>query len=240
MRDVAFSCSIRPARCGMPAVVDSSRIVEVIPDRRHPLSRGYSCSKGRAMPARHHASDRLDRPRIQRVDVSWDLLLDNLADRLELHRRDHGSCRIGLCQGTANGGSPGSSRHLDPGSGTPPSPCSHTPGPANLPDLDGIFGDLPATALADEIEAGDLTALFVFGGNPLASIPDPDRTLAALRRLDVLVVMDVRDNPLDRHHAIPCTWITERASFLYGPFDGSERAYYSPAFVAPALDRRHA
>ena len=38
------------------------------------------------------------------------------------------------------------------------------PDPASRPDLRAAYGELPCTALADEIDAGTLRALFVLGG----------------------------------------------------------------------------
>ena len=54
-----------------------------------------------------------------------------------------------------------------------------------------MAGQLPAVALADEIEAGHVRALVVTGGNPITAFPEPDRLRAALARLDVLAVVDV-------------------------------------------------
>ena len=59
------------------------------------------------------------------------------------------------------------------------------------PDLPVRFGEHPCAGLADEIEAGNLRALFVIGGNPVASLPETDRLVRALRSLDALVVADI-------------------------------------------------
>src|SRR6202035_900640 len=48
------------------------------------------------------------------------------------------------------------------------------PSPASRPDLPRVVGQVPAVALVDEIESGNIRALFVTGGNPLTAIPQPD------------------------------------------------------------------
>ena len=45
--------------------------------------------------------------------------------------------------------------------------------------------------LADEIEAGNVRALLVIGGDPLTSLPDTGRLERAFSQLDVLAVADV-------------------------------------------------
>ena len=59
----------------------------------------------------------------------------------------------------------------------PPAPgrrpvTSPADGPASRPELPDWLGEFPCAALCDEIEAGNLRALVVFGGNPLRSFPD--------------------------------------------------------------------
>ncbi|MBW1883352.1 MAG: molybdopterin-dependent oxidoreductase [Deltaproteobacteria bacterium] len=87
------------------------------------------------------------------------------------------------------------------------------PGPASRPELPRRRGEYPCAALVDEIEAGNVRALFVPGGNPIAAFPDSERTLAALRRLEVLVVGDVVQNEIVdlATHVWPCTGQLERA-----------------------------
>ena len=87
------------------------------------------------------------------------------------------------------------------------------PSAASRPDLPRVAGQLPAVALADEIEAGHLRVLVVTGGNPLTAFPEPERLRAALARLDALVVVDVAENELTdlATHVLPATGQLERA-----------------------------
>src|SRR5205807_1117087 len=58
-------------------------VVRVRGDDEHPVSRGYTCSKGRGLAGWHHASNRLDRPRVRGHECTWDELLADLGSRLD-------------------------------------------------------------------------------------------------------------------------------------------------------------
>ncbi|MDQ1459382.1 MAG: hypothetical protein QOI08_866, partial [Actinomycetota bacterium] len=92
--------------------------------------------------------------------------------------------------------------------GAPDVPASKT-----RPELPRVLGQVPAVALVDEIEAGNIRALFVTGGNPLTAFPQPARLVAALKTLDVLAVVDVVESPLTEiaTHVMPATGQLERA-----------------------------
>jgi anaerobic selenocysteine-containing dehydrogenase len=87
------------------------------------------------------------------------------------------------------------------------------PGPASRPELPGRFGEYPCAALVDEIEAGNVRALVVVGGNPLTALPETDRLRAAFATLDVLAVADVVETETTAvaTHVLPCTGQLERA-----------------------------
>ena len=51
------------------------------------------------------------------------------------------------------------------------------------PDLPMWLGEVPCGAMVDEIENGNLKALFINGGSPLTAFPEPERVAApAVRR----------------------------------------------------------
>jgi anaerobic selenocysteine-containing dehydrogenase len=136
---------------------------------------------------------------------------------------------------------PGYLRRLDtrswtPGDGRP------GPGPASRPDLPGRFGEFPCAALADEIEAGNLRALFVVGGNPVTSFPDATRTAAALRRLDVLAACDIvhSETTALATHVFACADPLERADLPHyiDAHLPAVATQYTPAVVRPGAERR--
>jgi len=93
-----------------------------------------------------------------------------------------------------------------------------------------VYQEMPTGTLADEILTpgdGQIRALIVIGGNPVTSWPDRDKTLRALRSLDLLVCIDVRhtDTVALADYFLPASYGLERAEmtayndFLYNkPF----------------------
>src|SRR5579864_1848083 len=85
-RTVKSFCRVCTALCGVLVDVTGDDVVRVRGDPDHPLSRGYTCPKGRGLPQMHHHPDRIERPQV-RVDghlqpTTWDDCLDDLAGRL--------------------------------------------------------------------------------------------------------------------------------------------------------------
>lgn len=89
-------CRICAAACGIIVETDGSAVVRVRGDVEHPVSRGYTCAKGRALPALHHQSDRLSWPRLHGSEVSWGEALDDLAGTLTSVRSAVGPDGVGL------------------------------------------------------------------------------------------------------------------------------------------------
>ncbi|MEY2434579.1 MAG: hypothetical protein QOC92_4304 [Acidimicrobiaceae bacterium] len=122
-----------------------------------------------------------------------------------------------------------------------PYPPAVGPGPRSRPELRPVLGQYPCVAMVDEIEAGNLRALVIGGGNPLHAFPDIDRTRAAFASLDVLAVVDVADSELTAlaTHVLPAAGQLERADITLAE-NVSIRSgiQYTSAVVAPAAERR--
>jgi anaerobic selenocysteine-containing dehydrogenase len=114
-------------------------------------------------------------------------------------------------------------------------------GPPSRPDLPSRMGEYPVAALVDEIEAGNVRALVVFGGNPATAFPEAGRVRAALESLDVLAVADVLRTETVQlaTHVLPCTAQLERADVPYfvDQFAPEVSSRYTPAVVAPVAER---
>src|SRR5262245_34506932 len=93
--------------CGLVADVAGERIVRVRGDRDHPITRGYSCPKGRATDRIHHHPDAITRPLMRvngaLVPVSWDEALDDIAAKLRAIIDAHGPHAIGIYFGSGLG-----------------------------------------------------------------------------------------------------------------------------------------
>jgi anaerobic selenocysteine-containing dehydrogenase len=92
------------------------------------------------------------------------------------------------------------------------------PGPRSRPELPSIAGEYPCAAMADEIEAGNLRALINLGGNLVTCMPQTDRTVAALQKLDVLATVEVQHSATTAisTHALPSKDQLERADLSFG------------------------
>jgi anaerobic selenocysteine-containing dehydrogenase len=99
------------------------------------------------------------------------------------------------------------------------------------------LGEVPCGAMVDEIESGNLKALFINGGSPLTAFPEPDRLRNALRSLELLVVIDVVANELCEMatHVLPAAAMLERSDL---PGGWSQHMAYTPQVVPMGADRR--
>lgn len=98
-------------------------------------------------------------------------------------------------------------------------------------DTGRIFGEFPTALLPDEIvgRGGDrLRALIVVGGNPAMALVDPDKTLAALDKLDLLVTLDVRQTETTaRSDYVIATSLPYEHDDITGMFDGYNPIAYA-------------
>lgn len=109
-------------------------------------------------------------------------------------------------------------------------------GPRSRPELCSRLGQYPAAALVDEIDAGYVRALVVHGANLVTALPNPERTIASLRRLELVVVLDVNDCDTVQlaTHVLPCTGQLERADLQTLDYLTPHYAtQFTPAVVAP-------
>lgn len=113
--------------------------------------------------------------------------------------------------------------------------------PKSRPDLPRIVnGEIPSAALVDEIDAGNVRALFVRVGNPAAALPDTARLRDVFKKLDLLVAIDVRTTETTElaTHVLPMTDHFERSDLLTGYLQAKPFVRYAPAVVAPVGERR--
>jgi anaerobic selenocysteine-containing dehydrogenase len=125
-----------------------------------------------------------------------------------------------------------------------PSAGEPGPGPPTRPEIPTLMGEWPAAVIPAEIEAGNLRALFVLGGNIVTSLPDTNRVLAALPELDVLAVVDVARNATTPHatHVLPAHAQLERPDvpYLNDLFNSKLMLQYTRAVLEQHEERRSA
>jgi anaerobic selenocysteine-containing dehydrogenase len=105
---------------------------------------------------------------------------------------------------------------------------------------DEVLGELPASALAEEIETpgeGQVRALVTVAGNPVRTFPNSERLERALASLDFLVCLDYYRNETTRHaHLIlPPTGPLERGHYdlALNHFAVRNVARWSPPVLEP-------
>ena len=76
-------CRICTSECGILVDIDGDEVERMRGDQDHPMSHGYTCAKGRALPDMHHHPGRIDPP-LMRAD-----------DRPLRRRRGAGPCLLG-------------------------------------------------------------------------------------------------------------------------------------------------
>jgi anaerobic selenocysteine-containing dehydrogenase len=98
-------CRICEAHCGLIAEVErpSGRVLRLVPDRDHPVSKGYCCAQGLRLGEVHHDPDRLNFPRKRTAHgferISWAQALREIGDMLRALRAVHGPRSIGMYRG---------------------------------------------------------------------------------------------------------------------------------------------
>jgi anaerobic selenocysteine-containing dehydrogenase len=104
---VTSYCRVCPALCGIVVEVDRStrRVLHVRGDRLHPMSEGYVCVKGRALPEEVHAPDRLTGALRRSADGGFETLgtdqaIGEIAERLLGIIEEHGPRAVALYVGT--------------------------------------------------------------------------------------------------------------------------------------------
>ncbi|MGH8973127.1 MAG: molybdopterin-containing oxidoreductase family protein [Acidimicrobiia bacterium] len=105
VRQVHTFCRVCNAMCGIVVEVDGDTVLRVAGDPDHPVSAGYTCSKGRCLPELHHDPDRLEAPLVRDADgalraTGYDEALDELAGRLSDLAARHGPGCIGAYRAT--------------------------------------------------------------------------------------------------------------------------------------------
>jgi len=169
------SCVFCANLCGLEVRVENNRIVKVRGDKDNPRSEGYVCRKGLNIAYHQHHADRLMHP-LKKVGetferISWDQVIDEIAEKLSAIVNEHGPRSLALMGGFTIG-------------------CpSQALFAINV--LRGLGSQYSYNALAQELTGRFWIDGKTFGNQGLHTIPHLDET-------DMLLV--VGWNPMMSHH----------------------------------------
>lgn len=98
MRQQKTYCRICEAHCGLEVELDGEQVINVRPDKTHPVSQGYACIKGSAIGDLHHDPDRINYPQ-KKVDghwqrISWPQAIKEIGAQVRGLRKQHGNRSI--------------------------------------------------------------------------------------------------------------------------------------------------
>ncbi|MDB4991412.1 MAG: Formate dehydrogenase-O, major subunit protein [Myxococcaceae bacterium] len=96
-------CRICEASCGLVAEVEDNRVLRLLPDREHVVSRGFACVKGTNYTEVHASPDRVQTP-LKRVGerfepISWEQALSEIGGKVRSLRSEHGVHSVGAYLG---------------------------------------------------------------------------------------------------------------------------------------------
>jgi anaerobic selenocysteine-containing dehydrogenase len=204
-------CRICTSQCGILVDTDGDQVQRVRGDRDHPMSQGYTCAKGRALPAMHHHPRRIVRP-LLRADspprsgdagmlapVSWEHCLDDLAARLRDILDRHGPASVGIFFGSGLGMDAAGYRMaevLHQAIGTPARFSPLTIDGTAKTVTATLVGGFPGLKTAPDYTGARL--VIYLGVNPVVShghttaMPSPTTTLRELRERAQVWVIDPR------------------------------------------------
>jgi anaerobic selenocysteine-containing dehydrogenase len=196
-------CRVCTSVCGILVETVGEQVIRVRGDRDHPMSQGYTCAKGRALPAMHHDPRRIERPLMRTggslQPTSWEHCLDDLGARLrEIIERD-GPSAVGIFFGSGLGMDAAGYRMAETLQRSIGTPARFSPltidGTAKV--LTAILvGGFPGLTPQPDYERASLVVYL--GVNPVVShghsagMPSPISTVRSLREHAEVWVVDPR------------------------------------------------
>ncbi len=205
VRTVRSFCRVCQSVCGILVDVDPAgdRVLRVRGDQDHPVSAGYTCPKGRALPQVHHHPGRLEHPQLRidgtLRDVTWAGCLDDLAERLRTVIDRDGPQAVGIFFGSGIGMDAAGYRMAEALQTALATPAKFSPltidGTAKplIADLMGGFMGLSCRADYDGVDF-----LLYVGSNPVVShghalaMPNATGTIREIARRGQVWVIDPR------------------------------------------------
>lgn len=202
-RTVRSYCRVCASLCGILVDLKGEQVIRVRGDRDHPLSRGYTCPKGRALPRLHHHPRRLERPLVRvggsLQPTSWEHCLSDLGTRLRDIIDRHGPSAVGIYFGSGNGFDAAGFRMslaLHAAIGTPARFTPLTIDSAAKTLVEVLMAGVPG--LLPRSDYDHINLLIYVGTNPMIShghpvaLPNPPLRIRAVAKRGEVWVIDPR------------------------------------------------
>jgi anaerobic selenocysteine-containing dehydrogenase len=162
VREIPTFCRVCEPSCGLVARVENGELAKLLPDRDHPVTRGFACHKGLAGVEIHYDPDRLGHPlrrcRGGRFETaSWDAAVSDIAERIRALRDEHGPDAIGFYLGN-------------------PMAFNSTAGPAVASLIAQLGSHRNFTSGTQDCANKFAGAEAIFGSSTIHPIPDLDHT----------------------------------------------------------------
>jgi anaerobic selenocysteine-containing dehydrogenase len=102
------ACNLCYVNCGLEVLVEDGRLTKLRGDKTSPKSQGYLCNKAARIPFYAHHRDRLTSPLRRRADgsfeeISWQLAIAEIAQRIRAIHTAHGGRSFALYGGGGQG-----------------------------------------------------------------------------------------------------------------------------------------
>ncbi|HUL99831.1 MAG TPA: molybdopterin-dependent oxidoreductase, partial [Mycobacterium sp.] len=202
-RTVRSFCRVCTSVCGILVDIDGDEVIRVRGDRDHPLSHGYTCPKGRALPQMHHHPDRFERPLIRTggalQPTTWPACLDDLGAKLRDIVDRQGPEAVGILFGTGVGMDAAGYRMaqgLQAAIGTPAKFSPLTIDGTAKVLISELMGG--SSALTGRPDYDNATFVMLIGSNPVVShghtvgMPNPTGAIRDLAKRAQVWVVDPR------------------------------------------------
>ena len=100
-------CSLCESFCGLEVDVSDNQILEIRPDKKHVVSKGYACVKGTRYDSVQHSPDRITQPQKRVGDrwepINWEQALDEIANKIKQIKAAHGAQSVSHFVGSPGG-----------------------------------------------------------------------------------------------------------------------------------------
>jgi anaerobic selenocysteine-containing dehydrogenase len=102
------ACILCSRNCGLTVEIENGKFVKIQGDEKHPISKGYICQKAARLEYYQNHDDRLAQPLKRQADgsfsaISWDLALQEIAEKLKNIKQNHGGNTFAFVGGGGQG-----------------------------------------------------------------------------------------------------------------------------------------